>query len=109
ITDVGVPGDSFNVIVSGSINTPFSTPDVPIFSSLQVLNPDLAFGNPSFSWGRFALGPGSYTIDISLRTGSPGGGSGFVRAAAVPEPATLILLSTGVAGIVAGLRRRRPN
>jgi len=107
ITDIGIPGDSFDVIVSGSINAIFSTPDVPIFSTLQVLNPDLAFGNPSFSWGQFTLGPGSYTIDISLRTGSPGGGSGFVRAAAVPEPATLILLSTGVAGIVVGRRRRR--
>ena len=107
IADIGIPGDSFNVIVSGSINAIFSTPDVPILSSLQMLNPDLAFGNPSFSWGQFTLGPGSYTINISLRTGSPGGGSGFVRAAAVPEPATILLLSTGLAGIVAVQRRRR--
>ncbi|MGI8731994.1 MAG: DVUA0089 family protein [Pyrinomonadaceae bacterium] len=47
----------------------------------------------------FGFTGASFTLEIS--------GPGVTQAAPVPEPATMLLLSTGLAGVVAGVRRRR--
>ncbi len=47
----------------------------------------------------FGFTGGNFTLEIS--------GPGVTQATAVPEPATMLLLSTGLAGVVAGVRRRR--
>lgn len=47
----------------------------------------------------FGFTGGNFTLEIS--------GSGVSQAAPIPEPATMLLLSTGLAGVVAGVRRRR--
>ncbi len=47
----------------------------------------------------FGFTGGNFSLEIS--------GPGVTQAAPVPEPATMLLLSTGLAGVVASVRRRR--
>jgi hypothetical protein len=47
----------------------------------------------------FGFTGGNFTLEIS--------GPGVTEAAAIPEPATMLLLGTGLAGVVARVRRRR--
>lgn len=56
------------------------------------------FGN-ELTFADFGFAGGNFTLLIS--------GVGVVQAEPVPEPMTMLLLGTGLAGITAGLRRRR--
>lgn len=56
------------------------------------------FGN-ELTFGDFGFTGGNFTIQIS--------GPGVTQAAPVPEPATLLLLGTGVVGFLGAKRRRR--
>jgi PEP-CTERM motif len=56
------------------------------------------FGQP-LTFADFNFNGGSFTLEIS--------GVGVNQAGEIPEPATMLLLGTGLAGVAAGLRRRR--
>lgn len=56
------------------------------------------FGS-ELTFADFGFTGGNFTLEIS--------GAGVTQAAPIPEPATMLLLGTGLAGVVAGVRRRR--
>lgn len=65
-----------------------------------------------FTTNTFTIGNVTYTIQPVYLLPAPGTGNqvtlqGTVNAAAIPEPATMILLGTGLAGVAASARKRR--
>jgi len=64
--------------------------------------PDQTWGFAGQSFASMGLNPGTFTVADSLT-----GESITIQVGAVPEPSSLLLLGTGIAGMVAKLRNRR--
>lgn len=110
VVDLGCSGDVFQIAIStgggGSTSAPVDTG-----CGLFEWDPDLALLDPSYSRGSFNVGAGDHQIDIGI-TAYDFYGVGAIRALSlntvVPEPATMVLLATGLVGLAgAGAVQRR--
>jgi hypothetical protein len=123
ITDWLVVGDGFKVFDNDVLAGTFSgKPDYsaiagcPYNNPLDLLchwtdNPDVAFADPLFNQGSILFSPGSHAIKVEEivmpSTFQDATVTFRAQAQAVPEPASLVLLGSGLFGIAAGWRRAR--
>jgi hypothetical protein len=110
ITDIGIPGDAFELFdfgnslgATGSFNA----------GGLQSDNPDVAFASSTYSHASFFLDAGLHRITGKV-IGLSDGGLGFIQlrlppisTPAIPEPASWALLLAGFGVVGLAMRRRR--
>ncbi len=113
ITDRLITGDQFHVFVTGDATFDFLT-SAPGSNGVQTNcnDGDSCWLIADLSHGSWLAAAGTYHIDIEVvafALGSGGVGGGFIDATAVPEPASLALMGTGLVGIASRLRKRRSS
>jgi opacity protein-like surface antigen len=106
VTDAFTIGDAFEIYNGATLlgsTGPFNV------SGPETSDPDVAFGGPDYSWGRFLLAPGTYSINGILTAACCEAGSGYIRlaeAGGVPEPDSWALMIAGFGLVGAAMRRR---
>jgi len=113
VTDGFNIGDEFSVQVAGTVNTTFNT---------SAINPALdgtlgsgstgptSWADTDYSHGAINLGPGTYTVTLDIIRNAAGftaGGAFIQDTTAAPEPGTIALLLTVLAGVGFSLRRKQ--
>lgn len=109
VTDAFIDGDAFDVLDGG---TSIGMTSIPVDTGSSQGDPDLAFADPDYSSGSFALAAGSYSITLQLTAAATGftSGCGFLRvmpAAPTAPPLALAALALALIGAGFFLMRRR--
>ncbi|MBU0729521.1 MAG: PEP-CTERM sorting domain-containing protein [Proteobacteria bacterium] len=104
VTDAFDSGDQFDVFDG---LTGLGLTSVPVIGGFIGDDYDAASANASWSTGSWMLAAGTYSITGYSAVSPFGGGRGALRldSASVPEPATMLLFGTCLAGL-AGMRIR---
>jgi len=124
VNDLEASGDQFQMFDNGLPMGPAASPftaagqnpgqvspgggftSVPAFGAPYEADINAALGDPLFSSATFALDPGVNVISGTW-LGFVGTGDGsFIAESTVPEPSSLLLLGTGLAGLVGAIRRK---
>jgi hypothetical protein len=121
VTDVEAAGDQFAVTINGVAATPttndLSLPGQAGLANGWTSNPNpgsgdyvgedigAALADANFSSGTFALDAGLNTIDLTYEGVIGFGTVDFYASSAAPEPGTILLLGSALAGL--GMLRRR--
>lgn len=104
-TDAFIIGDVFTLFNGASL---IGTTGAFDTGGSSTVDPDVAFGGSVYSWGRWTLGPGTYSINGVASTSCCGGGGAFIRLSNVPEPESWMLMIAGF-GLVGAVMRRRES
>lgn len=108
VTDAFTSGDQFELLNFG---IPFAMTSIPVLSNDCGDDPVPCFADANMSTLSQLLAPGNYSLTIAPLAAPDGPGSAYfiIESAAIPEPALVLLVASGIAFGLRHTNRRTPS